>query len=148
MDLWFWIWLILAAALFISEMMSVTFFILPFAVGATAAMIANLCGLGLIWQWVIFILVSIVSLAACRPLANRLSRGSSAKSGVDRLIGMDAVIIDHPAPLGMRRAKVAGDLWNIALEPGLEHLVNELFVGERVYIMRIDGTRLIVRRYQ
>jgi membrane protein implicated in regulation of membrane protease activity len=148
MSIWFWIWLIVAASLFVTEMLTVTFFVLPFAIGATTAMIVSLFNWGVGWQWVVFLVVSVLALAVCRPLANRLTRGSTTKSGVDRLIGLDAVIMDQAAPSGMRRAKVDGELWNVMLEPGLEGYTSEIAIGERVYIMGVEGTRLIVRRYQ
>ena len=148
MTIWFWLWLVAAAALFISEMLSATLFLLPFAVGAIAAWIFNMLGLGIVWQWLVFLVVSIISLVALRPLARRLSSGPTVKSGVDRLIGLDAVIIDQPAPLGLRRAKVDGEVWNVGLEPGFEYMIGDLRIDERVYVMRVEGTRLIVRRYQ
>jgi len=147
MAAWFWLWLFLAAGLLVAEMLSVTFFLIPFAVGAIAAWIVNMVGLNLGTQWVVFLAVSIISLAAFRPLARRLTQGASARTGVDRLVGMDAIIIDQPAPTGLRRAKVDGDTWNVVLEPGLEEYTKDLQVDERVYVMRVDGTRLIVRRY-
>jgi len=148
MVVWFWLWLILAASLFIGEMITVTLILLPFAIGATAAWLANIIGLSLGLQWFCFAVVSIVALVSLRPLAARLTRGSNVRAGVDRLVGMDAAIVDQPAPAGMRRAKVDGELWNVILEPGFESLTEDLAVDERVYVMQIDGTRLVVRRYQ
>lgn len=148
MTAWFWLWLILAASLTIAEMCTATFFILPFAVGATAAMAANLLGLGLVGQWAAFIGLTLLALAACRPLANSLTRrGADARSGVDRLLGQDGVIINQPAPAGLSRAKVLGEVWNVVLEPGLESLTSQLQAGERVSVLRVDGTRLVVRRH-
>ena len=147
MTTWFWFWLIVAAGLLIGEMLTVTFFLLPFAVGAIAALVANLIGLSLTVQWFVFLILSIIALAAFRPLAKRLTRGDSAKVGVDRLSGLDAVIIDQPAPEGLRRAKVSGETWNVALEQGFEWMTNDLQVGEHVYVLHVEGTRLIVRRY-
>ncbi|MCL2136490.1 MAG: NfeD family protein [Coriobacteriia bacterium] len=148
MTIWFWLWLILAASLLVSEMLTVTFFLLPFAIGAIAAWLVNAIGLGVGWQWVVFLTVSIATLAAFRPLARRLTQGPSTKSGVDRLVGLDAIVIDQEAPLGLRRAKVDGEIWNIVLEPGFEEFTKDLRTDERVYVMRVEGTRLIVRRYQ
>ena len=148
MAVWFWLWLVLAATLLVSEMLTVTFFLIPFAVGAVAAWLTNLIGLNLVWQWLVFLIVSVASLAAFRPMARRLTRGLNAKVGVDRLVGMDALIVDQPAPEGLRRAKVDGEAWNVVLEPGYEHFTDNLQVGERVFVLAVEGTRLIVRRHQ
>ena len=148
MTAWFWLWLLLAAGLLVAEMLSVTFFLIPFSVGAIAAWLANMIGLGLFWQWLVFLVVSLVALAMFRPLARRLTQGANAKVGVDRLIGLDALVLDQPAPVGLRRAKVDGEIWNISLEPGYEQYINELVEGERVFVLAIEGTKLIVRRYR
>jgi membrane protein implicated in regulation of membrane protease activity len=57
-------------------------------------------------------------------------------------------VLDQPAPVGLRRAKVDGEIWNISLEPGYEQYINELVEGERVFVLAIEGTKLIVRRYR
>ncbi len=68
---WFWIWIVAAAVLFIGEMLSLSFFLLPFAVGAVVAAVISVTGLDLVWQLVAFFAVSIVVLAALRPFARR-----------------------------------------------------------------------------
>ncbi|MCL2631704.1 MAG: NfeD family protein [Coriobacteriia bacterium] len=148
MRIWFWLWILLAAGLLVCEMLTTTLFLLPFAFGAAVAWFLNFINLSLFWQWLAFLVVSVVSLAALRPLARRLTQGETTKSGVDRLIGMDALIIDQPAPVGLRRAKIDGESWNVVLEPGFEQFTGDLVVGERVFVLGIEGTRLVVRRYQ
>jgi len=145
MAIFFWVWITLAASLFIGEMLTATFFLLPFAIGSVAALIVNMLQLGIIWQWVAFLAVSIIALAICRPLARYLTRGAQVRTGVDRLIGAEALIINQPAPAGLYRAKVDGDHWNVELDPEYPNPYG-LQVGERVEVVRIDGTRLVVRR--
>jgi membrane protein implicated in regulation of membrane protease activity len=138
--LWFWIWLVLAAVLYVGEMLTATFFLLPFGIGATLAFVANLLGLSLLLQWVIFVVVSIVALVVFRPIAKRLTANAEqTKSGVDRLIGMTGHIIEGNAPSGENRARVAREVWNVTTEAG-----DQLEVDTPVKVLRVDGVHLIV----
>lgn len=138
--LWFWIWIILAAVLYVGEMLTTTFFLLPFAIGSTAALVTNLFG-GELWlQWLVFVVVSVVALVLLRPLAKRLTMGAEqGKSGVDRLIGMTGLIVEGNAPSGESRARVDREVWNVATEDGAK-----LTVDTPVKVLRVDGVHLIV----
>jgi membrane protein implicated in regulation of membrane protease activity len=121
-------------------MLTTTFFLLPFGVGATLAFVANILGLELWLQWVVFVVVSIVALIVLRPLVKRLTANAEqVKSGVDRLIGMTGHIIEGNAPSGENRARVAREVWNVATETG-----NQLAVDTPVKVLRVDGVHLIV----
>jgi len=137
---WFWIWIVLAAALYIGEMLTVGFFLLPFAIGATAALITAIFNVPVGIQWAVFIVVSLIALVATRPLARRITaRGGNVKSGVDRLIGMDGEVLDQKAPDGTYRARVAREIWNVSTDEECE-----LSPGMKIHVVRVEGTRLIV----
>jgi membrane protein implicated in regulation of membrane protease activity len=138
--MWFWIWLVLAAALYVGEMLTATLFLLPFGIGATVALVANLLGADLWLQWVLFIVVSVIALIALRPVARRLTAtAEQTKSGVDRLIGTTGHIIEGSAPSGEMRARVEREVWNVATETG-----GHLPVDTPVTVLRVDGVHLIV----
>jgi membrane protein implicated in regulation of membrane protease activity len=131
---------VLAAALYVGEMLTMTFFLLPFGIGATVAFVASLLGAPLWLQWVLFIAISIIALIALRPLARRLTaKAEQTKSGVDRLIGMTGHVIEGNAPSGEMRARVAREVWNVATEAG-----SHLPVDTPVKVLRVDGVHLIV----
>ena len=137
---WFWIWLVAAALLFIGEMLTTTFFLLPFGLGALFALIAEIFGAELWLQWVIFVVVSVLGLVFLRPLFKRLtSRAESVSAGVDRLLGMTGVIIEGNAPSGENRARIAREVWNVATEGG-----ERLAIDTQVKVLRVDGVHLIV----
>lgn len=139
---WIWVWIVLAAALYIGEMLTFTFFLLPFAVGATVSIFACAFGAELWLQWVLFIVVSISALVVVRPLAKRLQRNApTEKSGVDRLIGCDGVILEQTAPSGESRARVIREVWNVATEGD-----DVLQPGDKIMVLRVEGTKLIVQK--
>ncbi|MDR2672433.1 MAG: NfeD family protein [Coriobacteriales bacterium] len=141
---WFWIWLVLAALLYVGEMLTTTLFLLPFGVGATVALLANIFGVDIWLQWLLFIAVSIIALVALRPAARRLTaRAAQEKSGVDRLIGMTGTIIAGNAPSGENRAQVGREIWNVTTESG-----SVLAVDTPIRVLRVDGAHLIVEKVE
>ena len=137
---WFWIWLVAAALLYVGEMLTTTFFLLPFGIGATVALISVLFGAPLWLQWLLFIVVSALSLVFVRPLFKRLtSKAEKVHAGVDRLIGMTGVIIEGNAPSGENRARISREVWNVATETG-----ELLAVNTQVRVLRVEGVHLIV----
>jgi membrane protein implicated in regulation of membrane protease activity len=138
---WFWAWIILAAALAIGEMLSLSFFMLPFAVGAAVAAILNALGLDLPWQFVAFIVVSVIALFALRPLARRWTRqGADAKTGVDRLVGMQGKVVEGRSQAGEFRVLVEGDPWNASATDGR---TPEL--GTSVEVLSVNSNSLTVK---
>lgn len=138
---WFWIWIILAAVLFVIEMLTLSFFILPFAVGGLAAAITNAIGLDLVWQVVIFIAVSAISLVALRPLARRLTRkGADVKVGAERLVGMRGKVVEGESQTGEFRVIVGGEPWNAVTEEG-----TKLTPETAVEVLAVNSNTLIVK---
>jgi membrane protein implicated in regulation of membrane protease activity len=132
--------MVLAALLYVGEMLTTTFFLLPFGLAATAALLANLFGAALWLQWVTFVVTAVIALVFLRPLFKRMtSKAIDVTAGVDRLIGMTGTIIDGNAPSGENRARVAREVWNVSTESG-EHLP----VGTMVKVLRVEGVHLII----
>lgn len=138
---WFWIWLILAAVLFIFEMLSLSFFILPFAVGALLAAVCNALGLDLVWQVVVFIVASVISLFAMRPLARRLTRkGADVKVGAERLVGLRGKVVEGGTRAGEFRVVVDGEPWNALTSDG-----TKLLVDTPIEVLAVKSNSLVVR---
>ena len=137
---WFWIWIVVAALLYVGEMLTTTFFLLPFGLGATFALFAELLGFDPWLQWLVFVIVSILGLVFIRPFFKRItSKAEPSKAGVDRLIGMTGTIIEGNAPSGENRARIAREIWNVSTEEGID-----LSVDTMVRVLRVDGVHLIV----
>ena len=136
---WFWVWVVLAAALSVGEMLTTSFFLLPFALGAAVAALIEALGVDLVWQWVAFTVVSIVALVLFRPLAPRITPKTSQKSGVDRLIGMSAKVIEGQSLAGEGRARVGTEVWNVVTEDGKRPPVDST-----IEVLAVDGAHLIV----
>ena len=138
---WFWIWIVLAALLFIGEMLSLSFFLLPFAIGAVFAAILNAVGLSLSWQLTAFIVISAISLAALRPFARKITKKAShTKAGAERLIGMQGAVVEGQSAALEFRVIVGGEPWNARTPEGFKPKL-----GTTVEVLAIDSNSLIVR---
>jgi membrane protein implicated in regulation of membrane protease activity len=135
------LWMIFAAALIIGEIFISGFFILFFGVGAIpAAIVAKLHG-PFYLQLLVFAVTSGVLLAFCRKIALKLTAGSPNNIGSDRMIGKDAYVLKE---INVKTAsglvRVEREEWRAESESG------ETIPVERwAEVIRIDGTRLIVR---
>jgi membrane protein implicated in regulation of membrane protease activity len=139
---WRWVWVAATAIFAIGEMATVGSFVLaPFAVGALVAALLAFAGVGVVTEWLAFIVVSIAALVAMRPLARRLNRNAIDDGvGARRLVGSRATVlqaIPGGAELGM--AMVDREEWraqSIDDAPIPE--------GTTVRVADVQGTRVIV----
>jgi membrane protein implicated in regulation of membrane protease activity len=130
------VWLAVALAFGVAEMLTLAFFALFFVVGAVAAAIAAQLGVPEVGQILIFAVVSIAGvLLARRPLVRYLKRGRpEVLSGAQAMIGRDATVVDeildehHPG-----HVLIAGERW-LAIPAGGRPIPSGTTV-------RIDGLR-------
>ena len=111
-----------------------------FVVGSVAGLIAAICG-GPIWlQLALFFVVSIVCLAATRPLVKKLLRKDVTATNADRVLGQTARVtesIDNAVPTGA--VYVGGMTWSARSESG-----QPIPRNAQVKIVRMEGVRLFV----
>src|SRR5947207_15237440 len=63
------VWIIAAVVLAVGEMLTLSFFLAPFAAGALLAALVSAVGGGLIASWAIFAITSLLLLLVVRPIA-------------------------------------------------------------------------------
>lgn len=141
MDDWV-IWILLAVALAVGEILNLSFFLAPFALGALVAALAAAAGLDLVPSIAVFLAVSGGAFAGLRPIARRhLRTPPQIRTGTAALIGRTAVVterIENRADLGAVR--LDGEIWtarsfdeDAILEP-----------GARVQVIEIRGATALV----
>ena len=137
-----WItWLIIAAVLIIFEILtSSVFFFICLATGSVFAAVAAYFNISSWIEFIIFIVVSILSLYLIRPIFKRMmSKYETVNSNIDVLIGAAAVVTEKITPLKTGLVKVSGEIWRAESDIELE-------TGETVKIKSIDGTTLTVKK--
>jgi membrane protein implicated in regulation of membrane protease activity len=141
------LWVVLGVALIVAEMFTAGFVLLWFGVGALAAALVGLLGLGYPLQFLVFFAVSIGLTAASRTilasLFTRPDQPAELKMGAASLPGQTGTVVasSHGA-LHEGAVKVFGSTWTAYPaegEPPLE-------AGDRVVVERLQGASIYVRR--
>src|SRR5918998_4040600 len=134
------IWTIVAGALAVGEIVSLSFFMGPIAVAAVLAAVAALAGAGTALQMVVFIVASAASLAVLRPIARRhLRTPAKIRTGTAALVGSRAVALERIDGSG-GTVKLAGEVWS-ARAYDEDEVIEP---GARVQVMQIEGATALV----
>jgi len=142
-EMW-WVWMALAALFLISEIFTAGFFLLWFSFGAAAAGVLALLKVGLAGQLIVFILVSGILFVFGRRFADRVTVKQPPGIGADRFLDKEGIVletIDNDANTG--KARIEQDEWRVNSETG-----EVIPKGARVKVIRIDGTRAIVKKIE
>jgi membrane protein implicated in regulation of membrane protease activity len=134
------LWVVLAAALAIGEVMTLGFLLGLLALAAVAAGVVAAVGGGVVVQLLVFIVASIASLALIRPIAKRhLHTPAAIRTGTAALVGSKALVTERVDDLG-GQVKIGGEVWTArayldgqVLEP-----------GARVEVAKIEGATALV----
>lgn len=143
MDLDIIFWAVLAGLAFVGELLSVSFFLLFFSLGAVVALALAFAGLGLVAQAIGFIAASVLSMVVLRPaLLNRLAlRSGEEYTGHRGITGESAVVTEAIEAGGKGAIRIgSGQFWTARTlyhEGGLEE-------GAKVLVLDTDGLTALV----
>ena len=136
------LWVIAAVILAIGEMATLSFFLAPFAAGAIVAALLSVAGAGATIEWAAFLVVSVVLLAALRPIAREHQRTKGKiKMNTAALVGQTAMVVERIAnDEGVGCVKLDGEIWtarayddDAVIEP-----------GTKVHVLEIRGATALV----
>lgn len=141
MDAWV-LWLIAAVVLAVAEVLNLSFFLFPFAIGAAAAAVVELAGLGTPIALVVFAVLTTVSFGVIRPIARRhLQTPPQIRTGTAALIGRNAVVVERIAnDEGVGSVRLDGEVWT-ARSFDDDRVIE---AGTRVQVMEIRGATALV----
>ena len=128
------VWLGLLIILVLIELLTVGLTTIWFAGGSLAAIIANLCGVGIIGQIVIFLVVSCILLIFTRPWALKYLNQNRTRTNYEGVIGKVIRITE----------RVDGQEWTVRATEDNEVLEK----GELAKVVNISGVKLIVIKYE
>lgn len=137
------LWAIVAALAFAGELLTVTFFLLFFAVGAVAGIVLASLGFGTATQLIGFIVASVLGMIVFRPaLLNRLAlAGSEPYVGPGKVEGKKAVVTDAIEPGETGMVKVGnGEFWTARTM----YTDGRIESGTRVRVLDTDGLTALV----
>jgi len=137
------VWLIAMIVLLVIEGIVPGLISIWFALGALAALIAAALHAPLWLQLLWFLVVSVVALAATRPLVKKYVNSRVKPTNADMILGKDCVVTEEIDNVrGTGAVTVGGKVWTARMENDEERAA----VGEILHGIRIEGVKLIVRR--
>lgn len=140
-------WAVLAGLAFIGELLTVSFFLLFFSIGAVVALLLAFAGLGLVAQAIGFVAATVLSMVVLRPaLLNRLSlRGGEQYVGHRGITGESAVVTEAIEAGGKGTVRVgSGEFWTArAMYSG-----GAIDKGAKVRVLDTDGLTALVEPFE
>lgn len=135
-------WILAAAILAVGEVMTLGFYLAPFAGGALLAGLVAALGSGGAVSIAVFIVVSLVLLLFVRPIA-RSHRHTPAplRTGTAALIGQSGIVVEQVVNQeAIGAVKIGGELWTARAYDDDEVIE----VGTRVQVLEIRGATALV----
>jgi len=134
------VWLIVAAALGVAELMTTTFALGIIAVAAIVAAGSSALGLALPFQLLAFVVASGAGLGFVLPIARRhVKQPPLLKTGPAALVGRPAQVLEEVTGQG-GRVRIGGEVWSARSYD--EDLV--IPPGRTVDVMQIEGATALV----
>jgi membrane protein implicated in regulation of membrane protease activity len=138
MDSWLVLWIILAALFAVTEILTVAFVAIFFALGAIAAAIVAWLDGSVALQMLAFAITGIVLLAITRPVLKRRLQSPSIPTNVNRMVGRTGIVtipIDNDSNTGQIR--VGTEFWTARWPEDAQASV--IPVDARVGIVAVEG---------
>jgi membrane protein implicated in regulation of membrane protease activity len=133
---------ILACGFGIGEMLTMGFFLAPFAVGAALAAAIDGVGVGGAAAWAVFVVTSLMTLGIVRPIArSHMKVPPQIRTGTAALVGKQATVLERIANTeGVGCVRIDGEVWTARAYD--DDTVYE--PGTRVEVVQIKGATALV----
>ncbi len=135
-------WIALAVVFAIIEAATAQIVTLWFAVGSVGAIIANVLGASSTIQLIVFVVLSLLTLAIARPYFKKFIKTKIQPTNSDMCIGQEAVVTEEVNNLlGKGQAKIRGVVWTARSAD------NSIIPKDSIVIVKaIEGVKLIVEK--
>ena len=135
-----WVRIAVTVIAIIVEAVSAQLLSIWFALGGIAALITSLVTDSIAVQIIVFVAVSVISLAVIFPFVKNILKKEPVKTNADRYIGKLAVVTEGISNIDAKgQVKVDNQIWSARSEDG-----SQIAEGTRVNVLRIEGVKLIV----
>jgi len=135
-------WAILGLLLIALELVTPSFFIIFFGLGALAASAAAALGYSIFVQLLVFLVITLIGFVFLRKYSLKMQGGAATQTNYEALVGKMGVVTKTIAvETGLGQVRVRGEDWSALAETRAE-----IAQGEMVEVLAVSGVRLIVRR--
>ena len=133
-----WVFLVGALVLFVGEILTAGFFLLPFALGAAISAVLAFLGVPPAVNLVAFLVISVIALIALQRYTD--TDDDQPPVGANRYADkLGTVLVSVSRSKGTGRVRVEAENWRASTD-----LSDEIPEGTEVQILEVRGTRLIV----
>lgn len=142
----YYIWLILAVLFVVVEIFTAGFFYACFAAGALSAMVSGFItkailgasAYGLVWQILVFCVVSVALIPVSKMFARKISDDSVPQAGADALVGLRGNVIETINPKeDIGKVKVDSQIWRATASTVIDS-------GTDIRVIDVRGAKLTV----
>lgn len=134
----FYLWLLLVIILSIVEIITVNLVSIWFVISGIVAMIASLFTDNLVIQISIFVILGLIFMILTRKIVKKIVP-EKVKTNIDRIIGMQGIVITKIGKNKPGEVKVDGKIWTATSD----ETINQ---DEIVKILEINSTKLKVEK--
>ena len=135
-----WIfWLVLVIVLSVIEVATINLLTIWFVISGIVTLIVSFFTDSIVVMSTVFVLLGIFLLITTRPIFAKLLRPKSAKTNLDRVIGMTGVVTEEIKRNNVGEVRVDGKKWSAISTKNIKE-------GEEVIVEKIDGVKLIVKK--
>ena len=136
----FYIWLLIIIVLAIIEAMTINLVSIWFIISGLFALITSFIFDNFLIQFSIFVVLGVLLMITTRKtLEEKLVK--KERTNLDRIIGMKGVVTEYIDEMNVGEVKVDGKRWSAISS-------NALKVGDKVKILKINGVKLEVERWE
>lgn len=145
MENFVWIWIAVIVISLVTEIFTEQLVSIWFVPAAFVTAILSLCKLGIIWQVLIFVILSVAGIVLSRIFLAGKRSNADTRTNTEALIGERCVVtekIDNFAECG--QVRIRGQYWTAR---GCNE--NDVFeVGEALTVTAIEGVKLICKKLE
>ena len=136
------LWVIAACVFGVGEMLTTSFFLAPFSVGALGAAVVDVAGASELAAWVVFVVISLLMLVVVRPIArSHMKVPPHIRTGTAALVGQQAIVLERIAnDEGVGCVRIDGEVWT-ARSLDEDEVIE---AGRRVHVVQIKGATALV----
>lgn len=136
-------WLLAGILLLTLEIVTPAFFAAALAIGCLVASLVSYLGARLETSWIVFSVVSLISVVYLRPLAKKMYKGKPLKTNAEAMIGKIAT-----AESDMNSADTKGYvlLDGVSWKAVLDESSMPVYKGEQVKVVGMDSIVLKVKK--
>ena len=139
-----WIWISVIVLAVIIEILTDQLVSIWFAPGAMVSTILDFCNVDIIWQVIVFLVISIVGVILGKTVLEKyFPKSNDTKTNIEAIIGEKCVVtekIDNFAGCGL--VKINGQIWSAR-----SVVENGTFdTGEILVVVAIEGVKLICKK--